>query len=52
MQEQKAHLPGLLKRGAEAYDFRETRWTAKHVAVILERAFGVRRHLGHVWRLL
>ena len=50
--EQKAQIPALLARGAEAYGFRGDVWTASRVAVVIERAFGVRYHRDHVGRLL
>ena len=49
---QRAHLPGLLSRGAEAYGFRGDVWTAKRIAEVLWRTFGVRYHPDHVSRLL
>ena len=50
--EQKAQLPALLAKGAEAYGFRGDVWTASRVTVVIERAFGVRYHRDHVGRLL
>jgi transposase len=50
--EQRAQLPGLLARGAEAYGFRGDVWTARRVAVVIWRTFGVRYHRDHVSRLL
>ena len=50
--EQKAQIPALLARGAEAYGFRGDVWTASRVAVVIERTFGVRYHRDHVGRLL
>lgn len=50
--EQRARLPGLLARGAEAYGFVGDVWTTKRVAVIIERTFGVRYHPAHLSRLL
>src|SRR6059058_4949783 len=50
--EQKAQLPQLLAKGAEAYGFRGDVWTASRVAVVIERTFGVRYHLDHVGRIL
>ena len=50
--EQKAQIPALLAKGAEAYDFRGEVWTASRVAVVIERTFGVRYHRDHVGRLL
>lgn len=50
--EQKAHIPELLAKGAEAYGFRGDVWTASRVAAVIERTFGVRYHRDHVGRLL
>src|SRR5690348_10630290 len=50
--EQRAQIPGLLSRGAEAYGFRGEVWTAKRIAAVIWRTFGVRSHPDHVSRLL
>src|SRR5712691_207959 len=50
--EQKAQIPALLARGAEAYGFRGDVWTASRVAKVIEQTFGVRYHGDHVGRLL
>ncbi len=50
--EQKAQIPGLLAKGAEAYGFRGDVWTASRVAKVIEQTFGVRYHRDHVGRLL
>ena len=50
--EQRAQLPALLARGAEAYDFIGDVWTTKRVATVIQRAFGVRYHPAHVSRLV
>jgi transposase len=50
--EQRAQLPVLLAHGAEAHGFRGEVWTAPRVAVVIERAFGVRSHPVHVGRRL
>ena len=50
--EQKAQIPGLLAKGAEAYGFRGDVWTANRVAEVIARTFGVRYHRDHVGRLL
>lgn len=50
--EQRAQIPGLLRRGAEAYGFRGDVWTARRVAEVIWRTFGVRYHPDHVSRLL
>ena len=51
-EEQRAHLPELLARGAEAFGFAGDLWTTKRVAAAIEREFGVRYHPAHVSRLL
>jgi transposase len=50
--EQRAQIPVLLAQGAEAHGFRGDVWTARRVAAVIERAFGVRYHPVHVGRLL
>src|SRR5213080_823102 len=50
--EQKAQIPELLAKGAEAYGFRGDVWTARRVAEVIFRTFGVRYHRDHVGRLL
>ncbi len=50
--EQKAQLPLLLARGAEAFGFRGNVWTTRRVATVIEREYGVRYHKAHVSRLL
>ena len=50
--EQKAQMPDLLAKGAEAYGFRGDVWTASRVAVIIARTFGVCYHRDHVGRLM
>ena len=50
--EQRAHIPALLARGAEAYGFVGDGWTTPRVAAVIEREFGVRYHPAHVSRLL
>ena len=53
MPEQKAQIPHLLAKGAEAYGFRGEVWTASRVATVIERVFGVRYqrdHVGRLWR--
>jgi transposase len=50
--EQRAQLPLLLAKGAEAYGFRGDVWTARRVAQLIADTFGVRYHRDHVSRLL
>lgn len=49
---QRAQIPALLERGPEAWGFRGEVWTQARVAVVIERAFGVRYHPDHVGRIL
>jgi transposase len=51
-EQQRAELPALLARGAEAFGFRGDRWTTRRVAIMLQQVFGVSYHPGHVSRLL
>ena len=50
--EQRAQIPGLLERGAEAYGFGGEVWTANRVAEVIECTFGVRYSRDHVSLLL
>jgi len=50
--EQRAQIPTLLARGAEAHGFRGDVGTAARVAEVIRRTFGVRSHRDHVSRLL
>src|SRR5215469_13700691 len=50
--EQRAQIPGLLARGAPAYGFGGDVWTAKRIAEVIRRTFGVRYHPDQVSRLL
>src|SRR3954449_7782739 len=50
--EQRAQIPLLLARGAEAFCFRGDVWTAKRVTTVIRREFGVRYHPNHVGNLL
>src|SRR5262245_49946076 len=52
MAQQWAQIPALLAQGAEAHGFRRDVWTAKRIATVIERMFGVRYHPDHVSRLL
>jgi transposase len=50
--EQRAAIPGLLARGAQGYGFHGDVWTARRVAEVIARTFGVRYHRDQVSRLL
>lgn len=49
---QRAQLPGILAKGAEAYGFVGSVWTTKRVAVVVRRVLGVSYHPAHISRLL
>src|SRR5918911_549897 len=49
---QRAGLPALLARGAEAFGWRGNVWTAPRVAVLIQDTFGVRYHPAHLSRVL
>src|SRR3712207_4441847 len=48
--EQRAQVPALLAKGAEAHGFIGEIWTTKRVAAVIRRAFGVSYHPAHVSR--
>ena len=50
--QQRAQLPALLDRGAEAYGFRGQVWTCKRVVEVIHHAFGVTDDPSPVGRLL
>jgi transposase len=50
--EQRAQLPGLLARGAEAYGFRGDVWIRERVAFVIRQEFGIEVSLVTVGRLL
>jgi len=50
--EQKAEIPELLAKGAEAYGFRGDLWTTARTAAVIKEVFGVSYHPAHVCRLL
>jgi len=51
-QDQRAQLPALLAKGAEAFGFRGQVWTTARVAEMIWQTFGVRYHPAHCSRLL
>ena len=51
-EEQRARVPELLERGAEAHGFRGEVWTCERVAEVIRREFGVSYHPAHVSRLV
>lgn len=50
--EQRASLPTVLARGAEAFGFVGDVWTTGRAATVIRREFGVGYHPAHVSRLL
>jgi transposase len=50
--EQRAQLPVVLAKGAEAYGFVGAVWTTGRVAEVIRREFEVRHHPAHVSRIL
>jgi len=51
-EQERARLPELLERGAEAHGFRGEVWTCERVAEVIRREFGVSYHSAHVSRLV
>jgi transposase len=51
-EQERARLPELLQRGAEAHGFRGEVWTCERVAEVIRREFGVNYHPAHVSRLV
>jgi transposase len=49
---QRASLPALLTKGAQAWGFRGEIWTRTRVAVLIKRVFNVAYHPDHVGRVL
>jgi len=49
---QRAQLPTLLAKGAEAYGFSGAVWTRARVAEVIRREFGVTYEESHVGRIL
>jgi transposase len=51
-EKERAKVPELLARGAQAHGFRGDVWTCARVATVIRREFGVSYHPAHVSRLL
>lgn len=51
-EQERAELPELLARGAEAHGFRGDVWTCERIAQVIYRHFEVRYHPAHVSRLV
>ena len=49
---QKQRLTKILSCGARAAGYRTELWTCKRIAKVIEKAFGISYHPGHVWRIL
>lgn len=49
---QRAELPSLLQRGAEAFGFAGDIWTTARVAEVIRREFGISYHRAHISRLM
>ena len=49
---QRAALPAVLAKGAEAYGFVGDVWTTKRIAVVIKRTCGVSYHPAHISRLM
>src|ERR687883_1739436 len=49
---ERAQIPVLLARGAEAYGFTGNVWTHRRIAAIIRRELGVRYHPASLTRLL
>lgn len=50
--EQRARVPALLEKGAEAYGFAGDVWTTARIAAVLEVRLGVKYHPAHISRLV
>ena len=51
-EDQRARLPELLERGAQAHGFRGEVWTCERVAIVIRKEFGVSYHPAHVSRVV
>ena len=49
---QRAALAEIVTKGAQAAGFPTELWTLRRIRQVVEREFGVRYHIGHLWRLL
>lgn len=50
--EQLSQLAEILLAGAAAAGYETDLWTLKRIAQVIHRQFGVRLHVGHVWKVL
>jgi transposase len=51
-EQQRQHLPDILRRGAQAYGFVGDVWTQQRIAAVIKHEFGVTYHVDHIGRLL
>ena len=51
-EDERARLPELLARGAQAHGFRGEVWTCERVATVIRRGFGLSYHPAHVSRVV
>jgi transposase len=51
-EDERARLPELVAKGAQAHGFRGDVWTCERVAIVIRSEFGVSYHPAHVSRLL
>lgn len=49
---QRRELLRLLKRGARSNGYSTDLWTLRRIAEVIDKHFGVRYDLSHVWRML
>lgn len=50
--DQLCQLEGILLAGAPAQGYETDLWTLRRIAQVIRRKFGVRFHVGHVWKVL
>lgn len=50
--QQLSQLEDILLAGAPAAGYETDLWTLKRIAQVIRREFGVRFHVGHVWKVL
>jgi transposase len=50
--EQLCRLEAILLAGAPAAGYETDLWTLKRIAQVMRREFGVKFHVGHVWKVL
>ena len=51
-QQQRLELVQRLLKGPEQLGYETPLWTCARVSHLIEEAFGIRYHAGHVWRIL